>query len=329
MSTETQPRILIIRCGAMGDTVLATTVIDPILERWPGARIEWLATPLASALFAKDPRIARVHPLKHRKLPIWLSPIKRQLIRESRKQPFDLILNLETADFFRDLARRINTKQLIGYGDGATYTNRHNVENHRDVLRAAGLSADEAHPRLIGDDLPPNLPATFVVLHPGNSHTGAKNRVNIRAWPTERWTELNQRLQAAGVTTMISGTPNELEIAAQVASSDTQNLAGKTSLPAMTALMEAAQLLVCTDTGPVHIAAAVGTPVLGLYGPTNPTNTAPYAVNSEVHLIHHDLDCSPCYGTPRNKTCTDNVCMQAISVDEVFDEVLKRVQPAS
>lgn len=327
MSSDPRPRILIIRCGAMGDTVLATTVLDPILKRWPDAQIEWLATPLASALFARDPRIAQVHPLRHRKLPIWLSPLKRALIGASQREPYTLVLNLETAEYFRRFAHKLHTQRLVGYGDGARYQNRHNVENHREVLRAAGLDADQAHPRLIGDTPPPNLPQRFVVLHPGNSHSGAKNRVNIRAWPEARWLELNRRLQAAGITTLISGTADERPIAERVATDEAQNLAGKTGLPSMTALMEAAQLLVCTDTGPVHIAAAVGTPVLGLYGPTNPTNTAPYAVDSEVHLIRHEFDCSPCYGSPRHKTCANNICMQAISVDEVLDAVLERVRP--
>ena len=321
------PRVLVIRCGAVGDTVLATCVLDPILARWPDARIEWLATPASAALFGADPRIARIHRLRHRKLPIPLSPTKRQLVRESRADPFALVLNLETADYFRRLAHTVAAKRVVGFGDGAVWQHRHGVENHRAVLTVAGFAAAAAAavPRLVGAAAPAGLPPRFVALHPGNSHSGA-TRANIRAWPAPRWVELNRRLVAAGVATVITGAPNEAELAAEVAAVGGLDLAGRTDLPTMAGVMEKAALLVCTDTGPVHIAAAVGTAVIGLYGPTRPTHTAPYGRPGQVQLIRHDIECGPCYGTPRHKTCTDNRCMQLITVDEVFDAVLVRWQ---
>ena len=206
------PRVLVIRCGAVGDTVLATCVLDPILARWPDARIEWLATPASAALFGADPRIARIHRLRHRKLPIPLSPTKRQLVRESRADPFALVLNLETADYFRRLAHTVAAKRVVGFGDGAVWQHRHGVENHRAVLTVAGFAAAAAAavPRLVGAAAPAGLPPRFVALHPGNSHSGA-TRANIRAWPAPRWVELNRRLVAAGVATVITGAPNEAD----------------------------------------------------------------------------------------------------------------------
>lgn len=320
---QAAPRILVIRCGAVGDTVLATCVLDPLLVHWPDARIEWLATPGAAALFDADPRIARLHRLRHRKLPIWLSPVKRALVRGSRRDPFDLVLNLECAAYFRRFAHALAAERVVGYGDGAEWQDRHGVENHRAVLAAAGLAGGNVLPHLVPATPPADLPARFVVLHPGNSHSGG-SRVNIRAWPAARWVELNRRLTAAGVATVITGAPNEAALAAEVAAGGALNLAGRTDLPTMAGVMAQAELLVCTDTGPVHIAAAVGTAVLGLYGPTRPTQTAPYGAPGQVRLIRHDIECGPCYGTPRHKTCADNRCMQLITVDEVFEAVLAR-----
>ncbi len=317
------PRILVVRCGAVGDTVLASCVLDPILERWPDARIEWLATPASARLFGADPRISRVYPLKHRKLPPLLSPVKRQLLRESRREPFELVLNLETAEYFRRFVHSLEARRVVGFGDGAVWQDRHGVENHRAVLSVAGLPLAHAMPRLVPAPPPAGLPPRFVVLHPGNSHSGA-NRVNIRAWPTPNWIELNRRLVAAGVATVITGAPNEAALAAEVAAVGGVDVAGRTDLPGMAGVMAAAELLVCTDTGPVHIAAAVGTAVLGLYGPTRPSQTAPYGVPGQVRLLRHDIECSPCYGTPLHKSCTDNRCMKLISVDEVFAAVMAR-----
>lgn len=321
----TKPRILVIRCGAVGDTVLASCVLDPILARWPDARIEWLATPGAAALFGADTRIAQVHRLKHRKLPIWLSPVKRALVRSSRREPYALVLNLECAAYMHRFVHALRAERVVGYGDGAAWQDRHGVENHRAVLAAAGLDGGAALPRLVPAPPPAGLPPRFVVLHPGNSHAGG-TRVNIRAWPMERWLELNRRLTATGVSTVITGAPNEAALAAEVAAGGGLNLAGRTDLPTMAGAMAQAALLVCTDTGPVHIAAAVGTAVLGLYGPTRPTQTAPYGAPGQVQLIRHDIECGPCYGTPRHKTCTDNRCMQLITVDEVYQAVLARWQ---
>lgn len=317
------PRVLVIRCGAVGDTVLASCVLDPILQQWPEARIEWLATPGSAALFGADPRLAKVHELRHRKVPIIFSATKRALLRDSRREPFDLVLNLESAEYFHRFAHALNAKRVVGFGDGATWLNRHGVENHRAVLEAAGLPSAQALPRLMPAPPPTDLPPHFVVLHPGNSHSGG-NRHNIRAWPLANWVSLNERLRDAGVMTVITGAPSEVGLAAAVAAAGGKDLAGCTDLPTMAGVLAHAQLLVCTDTGPVHIAAAVGTPVLGLYGPTRPTQTAPYGAPGQVQLIRHDIECSPCYGTPLHKTCSDNRCMQLITVDEVFAAVMLR-----
>jgi ADP-heptose:LPS heptosyltransferase len=316
------PRILVMRCGAVGDTVLATCVIDPLLARWPDARIEWLATPLAAPLFAADPRILTVHTLKYRKAPVLFSLVKRRLLQSSRKEPFELVLNLETAGYFRRLARALHTRRLVGYGDGASWQrDRHGVENHRAVLAAAGIEAADALPHLRGSPAPADLPERFFVLHPGNSHVGS-GRPNLRAWPDECWVALRDALQRADVPLVVTGTRTEREIAARVAGSVALDLAGQTDIPTFIGVVERAAAVICTDSGPVHVAAAVGTPIIGLYGPTLPRQTAPFGEPGKVVMLRHPIDCSPCYGTARRERCRDNRCMRLITVDEVLAAVL-------
>ncbi len=318
------PRILVVRCGAVGDTVMATCVLDPILRRWPDARIEWLATPGSAGLFAGDRRVSMVHQIKHRKPPVWMSPVKRRLVQSSQSEPFRLVLNLECADYFRRFVHALRADQLVGYGDGGlSWQDRHGVENHRAVLMAAGLAGKGAMPRLVGRAPDVELPDRYVVLHPGNSHSG-NDRPNIRAWPEPRWRELCLRLREAGVPVVVTGTPVETALAGRVAGAEALNLAGKTDIPGMIGLLKRAAALVVSDTGPIHVAAAVGTPIIGLYGPTRPSQTAPYGRPGQVQLLRHHLDCSPCYGTPLTKQCRDNRCMQAITVDEVLQAVIGR-----
>ncbi|QEP42555.1 glycosyltransferase family 9 protein [Ectothiorhodospiraceae bacterium BW-2] len=315
-----RPSILLIRCGAVGDTVLATCAIEPVRQRWPEAQLEWLLTPASASLFAADPRIATIHRLHHRKLPIWLTPLKRRLIKQSRQQPYELVINMETAPHFRQLAQCLNSRARLSYGDEVGWLDRHGVDNHRRLLQHGGFDLQSARPSLRGAALPLQLPPAFVVLHPGNSHISSR-QPNIRAWPEAHWQQLTQQLSAAGIATVITGTAAEAGVASAIAAPDSLNLAGKTDIAALITLLQQAQLLVCSDSGPVHLAAAVGTKVLGLYGPTRPTQTAPYGPPEQIKLLSHPLPCSPCYGTPLQKRCRDNRCMQAMSADEVATAV--------
>jgi len=94
--------------------------------------------------------------------------------------------------------------------------------------------------------------------------------------------------------------------------------AGRTSLRELAALYRRASVVLTTDSGPMHLAAAVGTPVVALFGPTSPERTGPYGEGHAV--IRRGMDCSPCF----RKACETRECMQAIGVDEVFEAVRKK-----
>jgi 3-deoxy-D-manno-octulosonic-acid transferase/heptosyltransferase-1 len=97
------------------------------------------------------------------------------------------------------------------------------------------------------------------------------------------------------------------------------SVAGETTLRELAALYKMASLLVTTDSGPMHLAAAVGTPVVALFGPTSPERTGPYG---EGHIvIRQGLPCSPCF----RKTCDTLECMNTIGVDEVLQAVRERL----
>lgn len=95
------------------------------------------------------------------------------------------------------------------------------------------------------------------------------------------------------------------------------NLSGKTSLLQLSALLKKADLLITNDSGPMHIASAVGTPVVAIFGPTRPVRTGPYG-NSHV-VLQSGLPCANCL----KKRCSDLKCMESITVDEVFNSVKK------
>jgi heptosyltransferase-2 len=152
------------------------------------------------------------------------------------------------------------------------------------------------------------------ILCPGSVNSRAKR------WPAERYAELADRFIDAGMEVVLVGSPRETEVSNEVSARTTRKpivLTGKTTVAEVVALISVADLLVTNDTGPAHIGAALGTPTLVIFGPTNPLTTYPRSVRAE--LIRQPPDCAPCM----LRDCPiDHRCMTTISVDEVFRRVM-------
>src|SRR6267142_1717945 len=153
---------------------------------------------------------------------------------------------------------------------------------------------------------------TIVAICPGSINSRAKR------WPAERYAALADRLIASShAEVLLIGSQEEQDVSTAVVSQMRQApivLTGKTTLDQVTALLGVVDLLVTNDTGPAHIAAALGSPTLVIFGPTNPLTTRPFSPVAEI--LRHPPDCAPCM----LRDCPiDHRCMTAITVDEVFD----------
>jgi heptosyltransferase-2 len=155
------------------------------------------------------------------------------------------------------------------------------------------------------------LNARLTVLCPGSINSRAKR------WPAERYAELADRLAAAGSDVALIGSPAELDISNDVcrhARSQPIMLTGETSVAEATAIISIADVLITNDTGPAHIGAALQTPTLVIFGPTNPLTTYPMSASAEI--IRRAPDCAPCM----LRDCPiDHRCMTAISAEDVFE----------
>lgn len=178
----------------------------------------------------------------------------------------------------------------------------------KEILRNEGVAEDQ----------------TVVVLCPGSINSRAKR------WPTERFAALADRLTETGRRVVLIGSKDELDVANEVKSkmrTSPVDLTGKTSLDQITGVIGLADLVVTNDTGPAHIAAALGRPTIVIFGPTNPDTTRPFAPQAEI--LRHPPECAPCM----LRDCPiDHRCMTAITVDEVFDRsntILKRLSFAN
>jgi ADP-heptose:LPS heptosyltransferase len=329
---KTKPtKVLVIRCGALGDLVFSTSIIEALRQKFgEHVIIDWVATPLGKKLFEPDKRLHQVFSLKHRKVPIALSSAKRKIIKASKKNPYDLLINLNAGKAFKKLSHAIHTKERYGVGfsememsfkgDYALNTIKRiyaPVIEDRKILK-------EAMPKIFGVGKKTlfkrfSLPSDYIVINASNSHH-KKNRINYRAWPKTHWKELIEKLSKSHQLVII-GNSGEEEYFKEIAPfpSNVIDLVGKTSVSELVSVIKYAASIVTTDTGPAHIASAVQTPIYVLIGPTDPKQSGPYrSKENPVTVISKHLDCAPCYKTDAMKACKENICMSQITPDGVL-----------
>lgn len=161
-----------------------------------------------------------------------------------------------------------------------------------------------------------------VALGVGSTNSRAKR------WPADRFAALSDRLQnEIQANVLIVGSPDETDVADAVTKAASQpiiDLAGKTSLAEVTAILSVCDLFISNDMGLAHVAAATGTETLVIFGPTNDVTTRPFGENSTV--VRHNVECSPCM----LRDCPiDHRCMTRISVERIFDTAISRLAQSS
>lgn len=327
-------RALILRCGALGDLVYATSIIDALRAQYgESIVIDFICTPGTAKLFEYDSRVNRVFPLKHKKFPIWLSPQKRDIIQHSQKHPYDVLISLEFGKQFKSLVENIHATHKTGMGILETTNtdkliNRSESAKHyyRDIIDPDVLLT--AKPFLIGVpkaqlanqfSLPPNA----IVIAPSNSHNQKKG-INYRAWPNEHWRSLIHTLSSQ-TTVIIVGARGEdafFDALKPYPQNNIIDLVGKLSIAELITVVKNAKALICTDSATGHIGAAVDTPTFVLMGPNNPITDSPYQSSTNaVYPISLGLPCSPCYKTDVMKHCNENICMSQITPDMVLESL--------
>lgn len=200
----------------------------------------------------------------------------------------------------------------------------HEVERNLGVLRAlgAGLDPDDVALRVRRDPAarPPQLPdGDYVVVHPGAS-------VPARAWAPAHHRALVRRLAADGHRVVVTGGPDETALTAYVTDdgATSLDLGGRTGVPGMVETLAGARAVVVGNTGPAHLAAAAGTPIVALFAPTVPiARWRPWAVPHE--LLLRPVPCAGC----RARSCPvpGHPCLDDLTVDEVADAVERVAAP--
>jgi heptosyltransferase-1 len=323
-------RILLVRLRLIGDVVFTTPLIAALRRAYPDARIAYLVEPAAAAIVLGNPHLDEVIVApKRRGVRRILDDIG--LARRLRRANYDLVLDLHGGPRSAWLALATGAKERIGYdikGRAWMYTRiaprakdlrpRHSVENQWDLLEAIpgwpGGKPERSRDRIeiaLDRDADARMGERLARagFAPGDElivlHVSAGN-------PFRRWPEASFAETAAAVAggnprrrIVFSSGPSDREAASRIAADTRKRLGtaadrlidlGEFDLQELRALIGRSRLFVGGDTGPLHVAAATDTPVVGIYGPTQAVRSAPWRPASVATLSveRDDLSCRPC-----------------------------------
>ena len=336
MMNKKKPRILIIRCGLLGDTVDSTVVVKPLSDYFGNElQIDWITKPNLIDLFKYDSKISPLT-LKFTKLPLLINFGKLKIIFQSYLNPYDAVINLEVGSKFKNFARLIKSKIKVGQPYKYVAENRvneHRVSHQLRILKSyfTDMNTDNCYPYLVGSNINVaheySLTNKYIVICPSSSKFNKKNHRGYRAWPIDNWKNLIKKTIAqTKLDIVITGGKNEKEFIDQldIRNKRIHNLCGETNLPNLFEVMKNSECVIANDSGSVHVAGVSCKKVISLHGPTPFAETGPYG-NSSNEIIEANLNmsCSPCYNTNRITSCPENKCMIDLSPDKVLSYILE------
>lgn len=347
-------KLLIVKISSLGDVIHGFAVANELKLQRPDITIDWLVGDVCAELVKHQPAVRKVWPFKRGQwggswgsLSTW-SEIAG-LVSSIRRERYDVCLDLQGLLRSGLVTLFSGAKKRVGYhnsreGSRLCYNVRlesgeseHAVDILLQSLAFFGAKipqkpafkfdipgeADAAVKRLLDDfgiSGPPRPSAMaaqvgrYMVFHPGA-------RWETKRWPDEKWSELADSFsKSAGLPVIFTGSGGESGMVKEIINGRKNlfNAAGRLTLLELSALLKGAELMVTVDSGPMHIAAALSTPIVALFGPTSTAKTGPRS-GGPVELVTARFDCAPCF--KRDCGVKPN-CMDAITAAEVESKIL-------
>lgn len=333
--TDEKLRILIVRLSSIGDIVHTLPAAGVLRKNYPHSFLEWVVEEPGAPLVEMNRYLDRVIVFpryrwrKLRRNKEWGVFFRelRSFVHKLGSREYDLVFDLHNILRSGIITGFSRGKTRWGYGSregNKLFLNRtfssgwdrriHPVERNTRALASADLEVADVDFGLPELPLPPEYYGIepFVIIHP------------LSRWPSKNWfllsyRELARKLVQAGYQVVVSGSQTEAQLVEETMQGEegVTSLAGLISLAEFTALAQKAALFVGGDTGPLHIAAACGTPCVAIMGPTLPEIFGPYGQEQNA-ITASSLDCLGC----QKRKCPHQKCMQKITVDEVLEKSL-------
>lgn len=328
-----QPRILVWKLSALGDVVLSVPSLRAIRNKYRNAHISLAVGRSAYEIVARCPYVNDIVIFDPKKKGRGLI-LQWRFARRLAAGAYDLSIDLQNTRTTHLLSWLAGIPVRVGYYRKCGWCLNHPVRlpkvamapiaHQHHLLREYGIPADgetlEIWPSALdhqrAEELLGAASHPLVGIHPGGSR-----RWKTKRWDLERWIRLTDILVRKGVKVVVVGGPEEKELGEcfrRSVSPEPLILLGQTNLIELACLIQRCDVFLAHDSASLHLAAAVGTTTVALFGPTDPRRHVPPTLIGQV--IKKDLFCSPCY-SPRCRIFT-HACMKRISVEEVLAAVL-------
>ncbi len=343
MWPKNTPKKIIVRMpNWIGDAVMATPVLADLAAFYPQAHLTAMCQGAVGELLKEDPRIDELFIFK--RLSIWdRRDAHRNLILPLKRGLYDLGVLLPNSFSSAWIFWRGNVKNRLGYcGHYRRYLlnkalpfsknieSQHQVDTYKELLSPLGIPYSSTRPELFLSekeiqeakqllfDLKFEQDAVIIGINPGAAFGSAK------CWLPDRFEQLTHRLlKHPKVRILYFGDAQGSALVKSICAnmpSVVADLSGKTNLRQLMALIKLCAFFITNDSGPMHMASALGIPLVALFGSTNDVRTSPYNGGT---VIHKHVSCSPCY--LRKCPYTHFRCMKEISVDEVYSHIARAI----
>ncbi len=341
-------KILIVKLSAIGDVIHTLPSLNAIKRHYPDAHITWLIEEAASSLIVEHEALYRVIISKRKK---WvkgifgsscLKNIKEtyQFLKELRDTKYDLIIDFQGLLKSATLIALARGKRKTGFDKGMEHMEYSyiflnerippvNMDNHAllrnlMLINALGIKSKEIEYKLPVSFYTHKITDELLERH-GIKDARLLVAINpVAKWITKLWDNrkfallADRLIEKYNASVIFTGSQSDRSTIDNILSGMSYgavNLAGETTLKTLAALYEKTKFLISTDTGPMHMAAAIDTPVIALFGPTAPWRTGPFGAKHKI--LRSGPYCSPCF----KRHCSTKDCMNQISVEQVMDAV--------
>jgi heptosyltransferase-1 len=330
---KTPKKILIVKPSSLGDVVHSLPFLNAIKTCFPKAEIHWIIAKGLEGLLEGHPMINKIWIINKdawKNIKKVGSTIKelRVLFKELKKENFDIVVDLQGLLRSGLITAATDSPVRIGFteareGSRVFYTHKveggkniHAVDRYLKIAEFLGCDTSEIFFPLPSENQSSSEIFHFpsFIPHPLEGYAviipGARWKTKI--WPPEKFGELSSKLSLASI---IVGSKRDIDIANKIVNfshGKAISLAGKTNLKELIEVIRHARFVISNDSGPMHIASALGIPVFAIFGPTDPVRTGPYGKNHTV--IKEDISCSTCL----KRKCNDMKCMNSLSAKKVY-----------
>ena len=324
-------KVLVIKLNSLGDVVMALPMLGAIREIDEGARITWVCADTVAPLLKELSSIDELLVVDEGKLLgkrgvlLAACELAKVCLRLAGRR-YDLVVTGHRDYRYRLLSCTVRSDKRRSFSRNWPVPGRYHADEYiRLVTRAEGPDTKPARLPTLRLPLSESLDAALkgirpplIALAPGGA-TNALRDQPLKRWPLQRYAELAKRALGLGWGVAITGAPSDEWVREAFRALAIVDLVGKTGIKDLVGLYNRCDAVVTHDSGPMHLAALAGAPLVGLFGPTDPAWFAPRQKDVKILWGGSELPCRPCYDGKNYARCGENVCLQQISVNMVVN----------